>query len=812
VKAVLRTVTLLFLAGIFLSRPSFTLQAQTDIGAVSAAIGRMPTISSATLPKMEAGGNAYPPQPFFTYNQMKAQTKYSEIMLQKPILNSPGANNEDGSLNDEGLALSYVIPTDNLYLEILPITNGFARLILHGTSNEVYELMSKISLSDGSWQPEQVLHRTTNQSGIFTVVPVLDRTNTLFFWARDWTGVDENSNGIPDWWEWENFGDLVLDASKDYDGDGVSITDEYLNHAEPNKIRFSLSVENNDVNASSLPVQINVSKGHPCSLAVLVDSTNFADAVWQSFDPSLNVNLGTTEGWHQVRVGLRGHATTSRQTWQWRRFKVDLTPPLLVIVSSTNAVTSQPIIQMEGDCPESLASLTYDVRNATGLKTNQLTFADRHYDTNAMEFTSNHFQCVDVELTNGVNTITLHATDEAGNNTTKAFSYTLDYSSDTNPPAINLHWPKAGMHIGGNQFTWRGWMDDPTVTIKVSLVETNGATSIFNGLVEREGSFWVENLPLHNGTNSLTLTATDAAGHSMMTNINLVKDDLELTINSLSPSNTTVSGAIKESGYTVWVNGIKATQKTEGAWQADNVPMIRPHSDTTIIVQARAIPNTDIASNIPHDINPFSVNAVDTEAEVEMPSGTHVKTCFYKEHADYQSPSLQQDASWLIASDDEFFWREGYGGKRRYVEWRGNSNATNILLTEYQWPKSYWPQPLPTGICIKWSSQTGQWQTNSWPQPPEFKLEHCDIDYVTWDGNKHVRRIADTEITLSTGGKAIAGRKSLFVLSSGATGISDEDMPTPTTAPIPPQKIRLGTMGKLGSDGKLYIVLPDGLP
>ncbi|HEX7470825.1 MAG TPA: hypothetical protein VF437_08865, partial [Verrucomicrobiae bacterium] len=141
-----------------------------------------------------------------------------------------------------------------------------------------------------------------------------------------------------------------------------------------------------------------------------------------------------------------------------------------------------------------------------------------------------------------------------------------------------------------------------------------------------------------------------------------------------------------------------------------------------------------------------------------------------------------------------------------------NSNATNILLTEYQWPKSYWPQPLPTGICIKWSSQTGQWQTNSWPQPPEFKLEHCDIDYVTWDGNKHVRRIADTEITLSTGGKAIAGRKSLFVLSSGATEISDEDMPTPTTAPIPPQKIRLGTMGKLGSDGKLYVVLPDGLP
>jgi hypothetical protein len=46
-----------------------------------------------------------------------------------------------------------------------------------------------------------------------------------------------------------------------------------------------------------------------------------------------------------------------------------------------------------------------------------------------LEYTSDYFQCYDILLTNGLNTITLHATDPAGNTTTTNITVTLDYAS-----------------------------------------------------------------------------------------------------------------------------------------------------------------------------------------------------------------------------------------------------------------------------------------------------------------------------------------------------------------------------------------------
>jgi len=48
---------------------------------------------------------------------------------------------------------------------------------------------------------------------------------------------------------------------------------------------------------------------------------------------------------------------------------------------------------------------------------------------------ANTFQAFDLLLTNGLNTVTLHATDLAGNVMTTNFSFTLDYATATNPVA-----------------------------------------------------------------------------------------------------------------------------------------------------------------------------------------------------------------------------------------------------------------------------------------------------------------------------------------------------------------------------------------
>jgi len=178
-------------------------------------------------------------------------------------------------------------------------------------------------------------------------------------------------------------------------------------------------------------------------------------------------------------------------------------------------------------------------------------------------------------LTNGLNTVTLHAADLAGNTATTNFSVTLDYSTDTTPPVLNLIWPQDGTAIGGGNFSVQAQVDDATATVMASL---NGGTNTFQGVVERSGAVWFNNLPLAEGTNTLSLTATDAAGNASTTNITLIKAAVSVTMDplpddQLNQSLVSVTGTISDSGYTLTVNGVEADVNDDGTWEADTVPV-----------------------------------------------------------------------------------------------------------------------------------------------------------------------------------------------------------------------------------------------
>ena len=749
----------------------------------------------------------------------------------------------------------YTYDTNGLYLEITNVAAGLAYLNLHHATNQVYALWSTTNLPAG-WQVETELW-PTNQDVMPFTVPTLDRPN-LFLRAEDWTGVDSDGDGIPDWWIWLYFGNLAQTATN-LDSAGNTLLYDYTNGLAPATFQFTaLATPNNYFNTSQVPVQLAVS-GAPYWIAILVDDPNFADANWTAYtSASVTVNLGLTEGWHQVWVGLRGRADAANAVvWQSKRLKLDLTPPQLVITSPTNNLVTQPVIQLLGYSPEALSSISYDLTNALGLVTNQpVLVLDQSYSTNTWEFTTNTFQAFDLPLTNGLNLITLHATDLAGNTTTTNLSFTLDYSSKTNPPLVNLYWPQDGTLVCNSNYTWRGWISDPTATVTAQLVDASGATNLFNGLVERDGKFWVENLPLLDGTNELTLTVADVVGNVATTNITVFPGTIALAITVPSPDQLwqqgiTVNGAISDStDYTVWVNGAPATLNGDGTWTATNVWL---PAGGTAVIQAQAIPNSANAAGsgggpVTYDNlgNPNVPQANQAEIETDKPSRLFVKS--YVESDDLRYTLWYYDYAtnnvFVKSGTKQFDYSEGLdwtdgqgdgGGQNMYdTETTLDPTYASTNTTQWQsqqtWPPSWWPN-------LSRGTQTASGDYD-WPlfdpsiDAADVMEEQCVVTVPcanrwsgfpvpsigAWENGQYrgtYTRNAQAKVTLQTGGKGQPQRENLWRLQATAMQYIPADAGGGVPAveylsvPIAPTNIQI--LGSpLGSDGNLWKALPDG--
>ena len=112
-------------------------------------------------------------------------------------------------------------------------------------------------------------------------------------------------------------------------------------------------------------------------------------------------------------------------------------------------------------------------------------------------------------LSDGSHTVTIDVSDHDGN---AAAQKTTSYTVDTVPPTLNVTTPEAGLITNSASLTVRGTTNDATsspVTVRVSLngVDKGAAT------ISADGSF-TKALTLANGSNTIVVTATDAAGKS----------------------------------------------------------------------------------------------------------------------------------------------------------------------------------------------------------------------------------------------------------------------------------------------------------
>jgi hypothetical protein len=544
----------------------------------------------------------------------------------------------------------------------------------------------------------------------------------------------------------------------------------------------------------------------------VVDSTNAASASWIAYSSNLTVNLGTTDGWHRVGVGLRGRLQTSQQTWHWLRLNLQQAGPQLFITNPVLSASLKSLVQVQGYTPEPLRSIYFDVSNSLGVLPHQRGFVKaQYYDTNCYAFTTNYFQCFDVLLAEGSNLVRLYATNLAGNWSVTNLVLGLDRASQTNQPVVQLLWPQDLMQLGGESFTMEGLVDDPSASVGVSVLDTNGAPTQIYGFVERYGRFWVENVPLNPGTNTVSLWVADAWSNTVTMDLTLIRSGVGLTLSPITSAQVygppiTVSGTISAPGYAVWVNGQPANCAGNGAWSAPNVPV---GTGTTAEFHVTAAP-TGGGESPPNPADPAAVSAC---LYVDKPDQIYVSG-EVQHQSEHYSSSVGGD-NWQTSDtvwDYNRSWTPGQGCSGTYLTtdseaWTGWSFSTTCL------DQMAWAPCWPPNLVGSTVTQSGDCGEATFPgEPLAIPNEHSDMydPESGGDGNSSwtddYSRNRETKRNLDTGRKPRPRRSAIFLVTGGANELSSIRTEADTMKAVDPKKVIVGSLGPAWS----FDVLPEG--
>ena len=237
-------------------------------------------------------------------------------------------------------------------------------------------------------------------------------------------------------------------------------------------------------------------------------------AVTVNPDGTFSTALALTIGSNTITVVATD--TNNLQTTQTRTVTYDPNAPVLTVVTpADNSVTAQASVAVSGSVNES---------STVAISVN---------DGSSQTATMNGFNySANVNLAAGVNTITIVATDLAGN--TSTVKRTVTYDSSSNPVVLAVTSPDRDITTSKSSLLLKGTVSDAGSKVKVKIT-MNGRTytpMIRNGAFQQR---FVFNLTAperiaarrHPGSFSghlfaITVTATDGAGHSSSVTRNVI--------------------------------------------------------------------------------------------------------------------------------------------------------------------------------------------------------------------------------------------------------------------------------------------------
>src|SRR6266700_3779145 len=213
-----------------------------------------------------------------------------------------------------------------------------------------------------------------------------------------------------------------------------------------------------------------------------------------------------------------------------------------------------------------------------------------------------------VPLTEGSNTLTTVATDAAGNATTNTRAVTLD----THPPVLAVTAPTDGLITRVTPVTVSGTVTDATpVTVDVNGIPLPvDATGAFTGAVT-----------LTEGSNTLTVTATDAASNATSQPRTVILDTHPPVLAVTAPANgfitnhtpVTASGSVTDATVvTVTVNGAPLAVGSDGRFSG-SVPLTEGSNTLTTVA-------TDAAGNATTDTHTLTLDTHPPALAVTAPT------------------------------------------------------------------------------------------------------------------------------------------------------------------------------------------------
>lgn len=513
----------------------------------------------------------------------------------------------DAAGNSTTVTQTVSVKTTALQVGVLELSDGNSLdaaevkvdQILHGTSNAEAGSIVTVTLGSGTYQG------VTDALGNWQVtLPAVelqklnDGTHNLTVSVTDAYGQTRTIDSSFD-----------VDAAADAVAISIISSDDYLNASEA---MGGLTVQGNSAGLPAGTI-VTISLNGVNYLAAIQ-----ADGTWQTFINSTSLSA-LTDGAHTIQATV---VTANGTVIDSHNFTVAIHTPVVVI-------TNTPFVDGIVNLAESGQSQT--ITGTTGVtgagQTVVATLNGQQYIgvvNNNGTWSVTLPQGAMESLSNGPGSITVVATDVAGNSNSSNVNFTIDKTPPTlsitplnGNDVLNANNVINGVSLGGTTSA-----DTASVVVTIngtnySAIVTNGSWSIGLGNGVLSG--------LAQGLSSYTVTATDASGNttSVIRNVNVDTTSPNVTLNPVTVDNTLDSAELStgfslsgktvpaEPGATVTIN-LNGTTLTgivgaDGGWSIAVSPsVVSGLTDGTYLISVTV---TDTAGNVSQTVtNSFNVD------------------------------------------------------------------------------------------------------------------------------------------------------------------------------------------------------------